>query len=59
MNYKQRPVSSDGSVTSSSISMGGSYVLTGWSSRGGNLGGVGNTTAPWWTLTAVCAKFKF
>ena len=48
VNYKQRPVSSGGSVISSSISVGGSSV-------GGNLGGVENSSAPWWASTAVGA----
>ena len=51
VNYKQRPVSSGGSVISSSISVGGSSVSAGGSSGGGNLGGVGNPTAPWWAST--------
>ena len=55
MNYKQRPISSGGSVISSSISVGGSSVTVGGSSGGGNLGGVGNPTAPWWASTAVGA----
>ena len=53
MNYKQRPVSSGGSVTSSSNSVGGSSVSVGGSYEGGNLGGVGNPTAPWWVSMAV------
>ena len=55
VNYKQRPVSSVGSVTSSSISVGGSSVTAGGASGEGNLGGVGNPTAPWWASTAVGA----
>ncbi|HCY67218.1 MAG TPA: hypothetical protein DHU62_00570 [Firmicutes bacterium] len=55
MNYKQRPVSSGGSVTTSSISVGGSSVSAGGSFGDGSLGGVGNPTAPWWASTAVGA----
>ena len=49
MNYKQRPISSGGSVISSSISVGGSSVTAGGSSGGGN------PTVPWWVSTAVGA----
>ena len=59
VNYKQRPVSSGGSVTSSSISVEGSSVSTGGSSGGGSLGGVENPTAPWWASTAVGAIRDF
>ena len=55
VNYKQRPVSSNGSVISSSISVGGSSLSTGGSSGGGNLGGVSNPSAPWWASTVVGA----
>ena len=54
VNYKQRLVYS-GSVISSSLSVGGSSVSAGGSSGGGNLGGVGNPSAPWWASTAVGA----
>lgn len=55
VNYKQRSVSSGGSVISSSISVGGSSVSIGGSSGGGNLGSVSNPSAPWWASTAVGA----
>ena len=55
VNYKQRPISSGGSITDSSLSVGGSSVSAGESSGGVNLGGVGNPTAPWWASTAVGA----
>ena len=55
VNYKQRPVSSGGSVITSSISVGNSFVTTGESSGGENIGVVGNLTAPWWVSTAVGA----
>jgi len=48
VNYEQRPVSSGGSVISSSISAVGS-------SGGGNIGGANNPSAPWWVSTAVGA----
>ena len=55
VNCKQSPISSVGSVIISSISAGGSSVSVGESSVGGNLSGMGNPSAPWWTSTAVGA----
>jgi hypothetical protein len=55
VNYRQSPVSSDGSIISSSISVGGLPVSTGGSSKGGPLGSGGTYSAPWWGSTAVGA----
>lgn len=52
MNYKQRPVSSGGSVTSSSISVGGS---TGIGGSSGGSDSVSNGSAPWYAQTIVGA----
>ena len=55
INYKQRPVSSGGSVISSSISAGGTSVSAGGYSGVGNFGGVNNSSSPWWFSIAVGA----
>ncbi len=52
VNYKQGPVSSGGSVTSSSISGGGSIGIGGGSSGSGS---VSNGSAPWYVQTIVGA----
>ncbi len=49
VNYKQRPVSLGGTITSSLISVGDCSVSVAGSSRGGN------PAAPWWATTAVGA----
>ena len=54
MNYKQRHVSSEGSIISSSISVESSSMSPGGSS-GGSLGGGDNPSVPWWVSTAVGA----
>ena len=52
VNYKQRPVSSGGSVTSSSISVGGS---TGIGGSSGGSDSASNGSAPWYAQTIVGA----
>ena len=54
-NYRQKPVSSGGSVISSSLSEGGAYASAGGSSGGANFSSVGNPTTPWWASTAAGA----
>jgi hypothetical protein len=52
LNYKQSPVSSGGSVTSSSISVGGS---TGIGGSSGGSDSISNGSAPWYAQTIVGA----